>query len=100
MRYMLLICADEKSETPVPPAEMSAIVQGHMRFAEELRAAGKMIVGERLRPEGDGTRIRLAPKLITWRSPAAFLQRAAFVAIPEAWQRRPRSAVSYSAQST
>jgi hypothetical protein len=59
MRYMLLICADEKSETAVPPAEMSAIVQGHMRFAEELRAAGKMIVGERLRPEGDGTRIRL-----------------------------------------
>ena len=56
MRYMLLICADEKSETAVPPAEMSALVQGHRRFAEELRAAGKMIVGERLRPEGDGTR--------------------------------------------
>ena len=44
--------------------------------------------------------IRRAPKLITWRSPAAFLHRAALVAIPEAWHRRPRSAVSYSAQST
>jgi hypothetical protein len=50
MRYMLLICADEKTEAVVPPAEMSAIVQGHRRFAEELRAAGKMVAGERLRP--------------------------------------------------
>jgi hypothetical protein len=59
MRYMLLICADEKTEAAVPPAEMSAIVQGHRRFAEELRAAGKMVVAERLRPEGEGSRIRL-----------------------------------------
>lgn len=59
MRYMLLICADEKTEAVVPPAEMSAIVQGHRGFAEELRAAGKMLAGERLRPEGDGSRVRL-----------------------------------------
>jgi hypothetical protein len=32
---------------------MEAMVQGHMRFATELRAAGKMVVGERLRPDGD-----------------------------------------------
>ena len=44
--------------------------------------------------------IRLAPKLMTCRSPAAFLHRADLVAMPEAWQRRPRRAVSYSAQST
>jgi hypothetical protein len=59
MRYMLLICANEKAEAAMPEAEMSAIVQGHMRFAEELRAAGKMVMGERLRPEGDASRIRL-----------------------------------------
>ncbi len=44
--------------------------------------------------------IRLAPKEITARSPAARLHRAALVAMPEAWQRKPRSAVSYSAHST
>ena len=59
MRYMLLICADEKAEAAVPEAEMTAIVQGHMRLAEELRAAGKMVMGERLRPEADASRVRL-----------------------------------------
>ncbi len=44
--------------------------------------------------------MRRAPKEITWRSPAAFLQRAAFVAIPDAWHRRPSNAVSYCAHST
>jgi hypothetical protein len=59
MRYMLLICANEKAEAAVPETEMSTIVQGHMRFAEELRAAGKMVMGERLRPESAASRIRL-----------------------------------------
>jgi hypothetical protein len=59
MRYMLLICSDEKVEAQVPKAEMDAIVQGHMRFATELRESGKMVVGERLRPEAESSRIRL-----------------------------------------
>jgi hypothetical protein len=53
-----LICADEKAEAQVPKAEMEAIVQGHIRFSDEIRKAGKMVVGERLRPEGDAS-IRL-----------------------------------------
>jgi len=36
---------------------MEAMVRRHMRFATELRAAGKMVVGERLRPDGDATRV-------------------------------------------
>ncbi|MGH7331634.1 MAG: YciI family protein [Candidatus Rokuibacteriota bacterium] len=59
MRYMLLIGVDEKAEIQIPKAEMDAVVQGHVRFAEELSKAGKMVVGERLRPEGDASRIRL-----------------------------------------
>jgi hypothetical protein len=59
MRYMSLICADEKTEATVPQAEMSAIVHGHVRFAEELRAAGKIVGGERLRPDAEASRIRL-----------------------------------------
>jgi hypothetical protein len=38
---------------------MEAMYQGHVRFATELGAAGKMVVGERLRPDTDASRIRL-----------------------------------------
>jgi hypothetical protein len=58
MRYLLLICSDNKGAAPPPRAEMEAIVQGHGRFAEELRASGKMVHGERLRPDSDGSRVR------------------------------------------
>jgi hypothetical protein len=58
MRYMLLICSEDKSAPPAPRAEMEALAQGHGRFAETLRAAGKMVAGERLRPESDASRVR------------------------------------------
>ena len=57
MRYLLLICSDKNQALPTP-AQMEAMVQGHGRFAQELRAAGKMVHGERLRPDSDGTRVR------------------------------------------
>jgi hypothetical protein len=38
---------------------MEAIVAGHRRFAEELSAAGKMVAGERLRPDSEARRIRM-----------------------------------------
>jgi hypothetical protein len=59
MRYMLLIGSDDKAAPPVPRAAMEALVQGHRRFTEELQAAGKMVHGERLRPDGDASRVRL-----------------------------------------
>jgi hypothetical protein len=58
MRYLLLIGNDDKNQAPPPKAEMEAIVQGHGRFAQELRATGKMVHGERLRPDSDGSRVR------------------------------------------
>ncbi|MGH7388047.1 MAG: YciI family protein [Candidatus Rokuibacteriota bacterium] len=59
MRYMLLICTDDKAAPPPPEGEMEAIVQGHMRFSEKLRAAGKAVAGERLRPDSEASRIRV-----------------------------------------
>ena len=59
MRYMLLIGSDDKTAAPPPQAEMDAMIQGHMRFAEELRASGKMVAGERLRPDGEASRVRV-----------------------------------------
>jgi hypothetical protein len=57
MRYMLLICSDKNQPAP-SPVQMDAMVQGHGRFAQDLRAAGKMVHGERLRPDTDGSRVR------------------------------------------
>jgi hypothetical protein len=57
MRYMLLICSDKNQPAP-SPAQMDAMVQGHGRFAQDLRTAGKMVHGERLRPDTDGSRVR------------------------------------------
>jgi hypothetical protein len=59
MRYLLLIGSDNKNQGAPPKAEMEAIVQGHARFAQELRATGKMVHAERLRPDSDGSRIRV-----------------------------------------
>jgi len=58
MRYMLLINSD-KNAPPPTPAEGQALVQAHGRFADALRGAGKYVMGERLRPDGDGARVRL-----------------------------------------
>lgn len=57
MRYLLLICSDKNQPAP-SPAQMDAMVQGHGRFAQELHTAGKMVHGERLRPDADGSRVR------------------------------------------
>ena len=57
MRYMLLICSDDKNAPPPTKAEMDTMIQGHGHFAEELRAAGKMVHGERLRPDSDASRV-------------------------------------------
>ena len=57
MRYLLLIGNDKTAPAP-SPAEMQTIVQGHRRFADALRAAGKMVVADRLRPDVDGARVR------------------------------------------
>ena len=58
MRYMLLICEGKTAPAP-PEKDMGAIVQGHMRVAQELQAAGKMVMGERLRPESETSRVRV-----------------------------------------
>jgi len=58
MRYMLLISNDKNAPAPTA-AEGQAQLQGHVKFGEALRAAGKMVLGDRLRPDSDGARVRL-----------------------------------------
>lgn len=59
MRYLLLSCSADKSAPPLPRAEMEALVKEHGRFGEKLRAAGKAVVGDALRPESEAIRVRL-----------------------------------------
>lgn len=58
MRYMLLINID-KTAPPPQKAEMEAIFHGHERFEAELQAAGKMVHAERLRSDGEASRVRV-----------------------------------------
>ena len=59
MRYLLLIGSDDKTAPPPSRAEGETLVQAHGRFSEELRAKGKSVAGERLRPEGEASRVRV-----------------------------------------
>ena|SRR5690348_18424643 len=58
MRYLLLINND-RNAAPLTQAEMQGMMQAHGRLGEALRAAGKMVVGDRLRPDSDGVRVRV-----------------------------------------
>ncbi|HET7343286.1 MAG TPA: YciI family protein [Methylomirabilota bacterium] len=57
MRYLLLICND-KNAAPMTATEAQSLTEGHRKFQDELQAAGKLLGGERLRPEADATRVR------------------------------------------
>ena len=58
MRYMLLIGSDDKNAPMPSKAQMDEIIQGHVKFGNEIRAAGKMVHGERLRPDTEAARVR------------------------------------------
>jgi len=59
MKFAILIHGDEKAEAARSEAEHQRIMAGHIKFNSEMRAAGKMLGGERLRPESESTRLRL-----------------------------------------
>jgi hypothetical protein len=58
MRYMLLIHLGRGAPPPSKP-ELEAILQGHRRFGAELQAAGRLVHTERLRSDGEASRISL-----------------------------------------
>ena len=58
MKFMLMIHANEQAEGRRTEAEMKQIVGQHMKVSQDLRAAGKMVNGERLRPQAEATRLR------------------------------------------
>ena len=59
MLYLLMICASEELEAGMSEAEMGALLGEYGAFTEELGASGALVGGERLRPIGDATTVRV-----------------------------------------
>jgi hypothetical protein len=59
MRYLLLICDDEKQLNGLPESELARRHQGWATLTQELAAADKMRGGERLRPAATATTLRV-----------------------------------------
>jgi hypothetical protein len=67
MRYLLLICHDEKGWDLLSEAERQQAMAGYRAFREETRSTGHFIDGSRLQPASAATsvRVRGGKRLIT-----------------------------------
>jgi hypothetical protein len=59
MRYALLICTEETADAALSPEEGAARMAEYAKFGEEMGARGVLQGGERLRPTGDATTVRV-----------------------------------------
>ena len=59
MRYLLLIGHSDKHAPAPTPAQSQATLQAFIRFSDDIRAAGKTVAAERLRPEDQASRVRV-----------------------------------------
>jgi hypothetical protein len=59
MRYLLMICNDEKAYEALSPEESQDNTAGYMAWAEEMGKRGVLLGGERLRPTTDATTVRV-----------------------------------------
>jgi hypothetical protein len=59
MRYMLMICTEEKWLDGLSPEEGSAMLAEYGTFGEEMGKRGVLQGGERLRPTTDATTVRV-----------------------------------------
>ena len=59
MRYLLLICGDEKRLNNLPEPEATERHQAWGGYTEQLVAANKLRGGERLRPAATATTVRV-----------------------------------------
>jgi hypothetical protein len=59
VKYILLISGNEQSLARRSEGEVKQVVGQHMKVAQDLRTAGKMVAAERLRPQAEATRIRM-----------------------------------------
>ncbi len=59
MRYLLLICSDEKAMVDVDPDVARRSTESYNAFGKEMAERGVLRGGERLRPTTDATTVRV-----------------------------------------
>ena len=72
MRYVLMICTDERAEQEMDPDAGAALMAEYGAFGDEMTARGVLQGGERLRPTSDATTVRVrAGEILTSDGPFA-----------------------------
>lgn len=72
MRYILMICEDEKWLDSLSPEEGASILAEYGTFTKEMAGRGVLEGGERLRPTSDSTSVRVRDgEVITFDGPFA-----------------------------
>ena len=59
MRYLMLICTDERAMAAVGPEERDATTEEYMAFGAAMTERGVLEGGERLRPTSDATTVHV-----------------------------------------
>jgi hypothetical protein len=59
MQYLLMIYSDEAAEARMSEAEAQAEIAAYGAYAGAMAQAGVLVGGERLRPTGDATSVRI-----------------------------------------
>jgi hypothetical protein len=59
MRYLMMICTDEKATGDVTPEDGEAMMAEYSAFGEEMGQRGVLQGGERLYPTSDATTVRV-----------------------------------------
>jgi hypothetical protein len=59
MRYLLMICTEEKAMLEASPADAAANTAAYMAWMEAATKRGVLVGGERLRPTTDATTVRV-----------------------------------------
>ena len=58
MRYLLMVCTDEKARAALSPEEEAAVSAEYTSYAAEMGRRGVLQGGERLRPTTDATTVQ------------------------------------------
>lgn len=59
MRYILHLFSDEAAYAALPPEQAEAGFNAYMAYTQALKDAGVYVGGERLRPVGEATQVRV-----------------------------------------
>src|SRR5262245_15311750 len=59
MKYLLMICTDEKSVGALPQAELQKLMAEYVEFTKSIRGSGHYLGGNRLQPTSTATCVRV-----------------------------------------